>query len=782
MNVIREFGSLMWHHPYVSCALLVLFTPPFFPILKYFSPLLISTALFIVALVTMGPHFEGVSEQEVELRRGAEVKIWEDKRVKVQEEDGERLSKRQKSGKDPSTWSNWVKNYQQTGLAWVEHKFKNDNWRGAALNDENVSILQEAFPHRGEVMAMVLAEKSPETRSLFEAFPSRDPPRDLAISEVRELPHSVSDRSLDRPAPFSLGTDNGDLPHDYFFSYPSLPRRPELENLSFDSVMTPPIKYDMPAQLTGPAEINGVPPIKYDMPPLLTGPVEINGAEMDFVDDFDSDDEFDLQECHHDEDLYSEVGESALVPFSASHEEQSALVEGEEQPPDVSYEIYDDNFFPPADIHEGRSVPYIERQPERHLPPPLSYMQSMPPNELNKEQSYPSEHQDIPDLEEVAPFASGFHESPAAAEEFFPSSNDIYQEVAREDEHSTGRHQPNMAETTAEHTVHTQEPRTTPEPEVHIEHFEAVERTDPLPIPDLEDAPDSHEVPAAAETTIEEYYAPLESERSLPPVGIHEPLAILDRSISLPATLPKDLHDHHTIDAIVPPKVEGHEPFSDSDTDIEDDLTPERLRQQSFANIFLSGSHNNSVNSVSGDDLDSPHAEQAQRLSTTEKLPAIEAPANTIRAPPIPDSKLGQPPVVKAQRPTTEDEVSLVSNRVKGFVETGSTRRFQPDAPQLVITPPSGKPSMSPPPNKPSTLPPSKTSPILPAARRRNGAYSSSDESSGDEQIDLDSDVEIDSDSDVEGSIPVVRPGMKLRPPPKLPAKLRESLPVEQPA
>lgn len=776
MSVIREFGSLMWQHPYVSCGLLVLFTPPFFPILRYFSPLLISTALFIVALVTMGPHFEGVSEKEVELRRGTEVKIWEDKGVKVQEEDGERLSKRQKSGKDQSTWSNWVKNYQQTGLAWVEHKLRNENWRGAALNDENVSILQEAFPHRGEEKAIVLAEKSPEKRLLFEAFPSRDPRRDLAVLEARELPHSISDRSLESRAPFSLATDDRDLPHDYLFSHPSLARRPELESLSFDSVMTPPIKYDMPAQLTGPVEINGSPPTNYDMPLQLTGPVEIDGAPMDFDDDFDTDDELDHHECHHDEDLYPEVGESALVPYSASHEGQSALVERGEQPQAVSYEVYDDNFLPPAEIHEERPVPHTERQAERHPPPVLHYMQSIPFNELNKEPSDPPEHQDIPDLEDVAPFTSGFYEPPAAAEGFFPSFNETYHEVAREDEHSAGMRQPDMAETSAELAVHTQEPHATPERDVHSEHFEAVQRTDPLPIPDLEDAPDSHEVPAA------EYYASHESGQSLPPLEIHEPLALLDRSVSLPATLPKDLHDHHEVDAIVPPKVEDHEPFSDSETDIEDDLTPERLRQQSFANIFLGGSQNNSANSVSGDDLDSPHAEQVQRLSTIEKLPAIEAPANTIRASPIPDSKLGQPPVVKALRPTTEDEVSLVSNRVNGFVETGFARRFQPDAPQLVITPPSGKPSMSPPPIKPSILPQSKMSPILPAARRRNGAYSSSDESSGDEQIDLDSDVEIDSDSDVEGSIPVMRPGMKLRPPPKLPAKLREIQPVEQPA
>jgi hypothetical protein len=61
MNLLKEFGALLWHHPLIACCFLVLFTPPFFPVLRFFSPLLISTALFMVAIITIGPDLRGTS-------------------------------------------------------------------------------------------------------------------------------------------------------------------------------------------------------------------------------------------------------------------------------------------------------------------------------------------------------------------------------------------------------------------------------------------------------------------------------------------------------------------------------------------------------------------------------------------------------------------------------------------------------------------------------------------------------------------------------------------------
>ena len=92
----------------------------------------------------MGPKTSTSSAEvgeEWELRRAADVRIWEDK-TSYERVDGERMSKRRKSD---GSWMVWVKNIEESGLAWVEKKLKNENWKGSILDDTNVSILQEAF-------------------------------------------------------------------------------------------------------------------------------------------------------------------------------------------------------------------------------------------------------------------------------------------------------------------------------------------------------------------------------------------------------------------------------------------------------------------------------------------------------------------------------------------------------------------------------------------------------------------------------------------------------------
>ena len=142
LQVFTDVMALVWQHPFFSCLILLLFTPPFFPIVKFFSPLLISTALFMLALFTMGPHSSTSTESEHreenwEFRRAADVKVWEDKSVR----GGERSFKRTMAD---GNWMDWLSNVQEAGLSWIETKFRNENWKGSALNDDNVSILQEA--------------------------------------------------------------------------------------------------------------------------------------------------------------------------------------------------------------------------------------------------------------------------------------------------------------------------------------------------------------------------------------------------------------------------------------------------------------------------------------------------------------------------------------------------------------------------------------------------------------------------------------------------------------
>ena len=75
--------------------------------------------------------------------------MWKDDRSLYTEEEevdenGGRTFKRRKA----DGWMDWVKEIEESGLAWMEKKLKNENWKGSTLNDENVSILQEAFSEK----------------------------------------------------------------------------------------------------------------------------------------------------------------------------------------------------------------------------------------------------------------------------------------------------------------------------------------------------------------------------------------------------------------------------------------------------------------------------------------------------------------------------------------------------------------------------------------------------------------------------------------------------------
>lgn len=141
LQVFTDLMALLWQHPVLSGLVLVLFTPPFFPIVKFFSPLLISTALFMLALFTMGGPEASSStnnnqtpqEENWEFRRAADVKVWEDKSLFTPLRKGESAS-----------WLDWLQSIAESGYAWVEKKLQNENWKGNSLNDDNVSILQEA--------------------------------------------------------------------------------------------------------------------------------------------------------------------------------------------------------------------------------------------------------------------------------------------------------------------------------------------------------------------------------------------------------------------------------------------------------------------------------------------------------------------------------------------------------------------------------------------------------------------------------------------------------------
>jgi hypothetical protein len=184
-------------------------------------------------------------------------------------------------------------------------------------------------------------------------------------------------------------------------------------------------------------------------------------------------------------------------------------------------------------------------------------------------------------------------------------------------------------------------------------------------------------------------------------------------------------------------------------------------------------------------DENAPHAlTHAISLPVTSTSHSIILPPETTNpGPSSPETELGTVTFVEAPAATSEEDLhhqSLTNDTIEAPVpepeitpeeeikaeEEITHVVFHPDAPQLQITPPSTKVVLSPSPVKYSA------SSGQAGPSRFISRFSSSDDESADEEIDLDSDVEVvgeDSDSDVE-----VPPLVKLKAPPK-PDQMRQA-------
>jgi hypothetical protein len=101
-GAIEEMLSLVWCNPLITgTVLLLLFTPPFFPLLVYFSPLLMTTALWAAALVSIGPW--QIEKQPIEAQREEEEE--------EEEEEGSNyyVDRRRRRRQDDATgaWMHW---------------------------------------------------------------------------------------------------------------------------------------------------------------------------------------------------------------------------------------------------------------------------------------------------------------------------------------------------------------------------------------------------------------------------------------------------------------------------------------------------------------------------------------------------------------------------------------------------------------------------------------------------------------------------------------------------
>lgn len=809
--VFSEIGALMRDHPYVSCSLLIFLTPPFFPILKFFSPLLISTTLFVVALVTMGPQFQGPSEQEDDLQDFSEVNS--EGEAGFRTGDARRDVRRQQSSKEIRlSPGDWINSCKEAGLAWAEQKlFRNENWRGASLNDDNVSILQEAFAHRAEekprVMMRLVTRRIPaeEERVAEEHSFRRHDVSKLLNSGDWKSSHSP-DRSFERPLSYSAGSNTRELPHNFFSPHPSLSRRRDFDTPLFENV--------------------GRPPIEHDMPPLVTGSASMTAPMFrSFDDDIDTDDEYDNHHSDHDEHMHLEVGERSLDADSLSQDELPVTNGTYDQPPPFTVQEEDlpsssdsdeeRSYFP--DWHQGNratestlsamhgtvpnldmdlneeysrgalgshevSTPHFKDVSEEHSPSadivheerPISApkidQESHPPVIAGHQESLQLnkgiESHDMPELEDVE---KGSREIPVAVGEGSSWRESVAESMPHDHldtdvvpGHVPASHgQSDASEAPTDHGTDSKEPEVLAGPkDVSVEPHRFVERSMSLPVLGSLAITDPVELPAVHEdhTQLDE---PLPDDVQ---EQVHESY-VLSNAISLPA--------RSSIQPIVILPMTADPGPRSPDTDLGYATTPDHERRGVPARFFSTERYN-SITSISGDE--SELALPAKQVSTKEKLSNLEALCNSMPSPASGEKRC----LPVDLRANTDEQVTHIAGKLKGYIGDSPSKKFQPDAPQLQITPPSSKVLLNTPPSKSAALASAlgrpSIRPVVSSSRTYGGVqYSSSEESSEDEQIDLDSDVEADG-TDSESDIEIVQSSGKsrLKPPPKPPAKIRE--------
>jgi hypothetical protein len=184
--MVSDVFGLAWRHPFVCIGVLALFTPPFFPVIRFFSPLLISTGVFVVAMVSLGPSSKHEVPQSDSwgFRKASDVR--EEKVGQEQEQKLRPSSTKQQRRQGKDSWTDWLKNVEATGLAWVDQKLKSEDWTAPMLDDRNVSILQEAFGQRKQTESVA---EAPKTDAVFNEAVAPEPvlPQEREVKELAAI-------------------------------------------------------------------------------------------------------------------------------------------------------------------------------------------------------------------------------------------------------------------------------------------------------------------------------------------------------------------------------------------------------------------------------------------------------------------------------------------------------------------------------------------------------------------------------------------------------------------
>ncbi|KAL2652575.1 hypothetical protein R1flu_020703 [Riccia fluitans] len=231
-----DIVGMIWSHPVASVVVALLFTPPLFPIVVFFSPLLISTALVVLAMISMGSSGDDSGSSGGngagggcynkrdcnELREEMEYQQQQHHRAShsvMDDEDGPYLNdfddrrqhKRRKGGaaavSDDNGWLEKVKGWEETGRAWVDSVLHHEVRNKAPSN-----ITFSSFPSVvGTSREVKFAQ--PVTQAAFVPPSAGSPPSDANGNAPPPLERDEritgGKDTVDRPAQNAPSADEG---------------------------------------------------------------------------------------------------------------------------------------------------------------------------------------------------------------------------------------------------------------------------------------------------------------------------------------------------------------------------------------------------------------------------------------------------------------------------------------------------------------------------------------------------------------------------------------------
>ncbi|KAG6547680.1 hypothetical protein Mapa_011130 [Marchantia paleacea] len=193
---LMEILALAWDHPLIAGVLMLMFTPPFFPVLVFFSPLLISTTLCAVALISVGQQIEDATKREREVA-GWNARAADGDAVTVRE----RTNRRRRVPGENNNWLDWVRGFEPGSVWQTESTFMEDVKEERLLSDfrldeGGIDMKEEDFQQQIEALREFernLGERSFSFRTGAAAA--------AAASTIEALEAPVADSSM-RMVPF----------------------------------------------------------------------------------------------------------------------------------------------------------------------------------------------------------------------------------------------------------------------------------------------------------------------------------------------------------------------------------------------------------------------------------------------------------------------------------------------------------------------------------------------------------------------------------------------------